>query len=854
MAATLRTAFKMDEAMKRLEARTGGTADQMARMKRLAYEIGSQLTLNNDEIVKAQTAFFQRGNTIEETMAATPVIARLAVAAEGVSVEDVARYLSIAKNNFKLTSDELALLGDQMLKMETVTAGAFRSIGEAFQFSGQTAVDAGLNAAEYVSLLGAVAGAGREVESVSQGLNNVWIKIATAITGRGRGSKMVREAFSGLNIDLGEVKGFMAAGQGGFNNLLRLIGERAPSQADLTTSMRALAGESYASAISYMVQNMDKADAALEAAVGQGALPIKERETTRQLEIIMSGFSGAIKIVMAQWDTLKNVLADLEFSGPVAEAARALASLITWLTRTNDKGEYLNRGLIAVIGSTLELGVAMIALGVALKGVAWLLGGYLGVLRSLRWVIQYNWKETRLFAIWTRIAGASMATSGRSAGLFALALSGIEKYLIRLRLLLAFVGVKGAIVAVSAGLKGAMVGGLAAVLAAMGPIGWAVAAVVAGAALIYLAWRPISTFFAGVWQGLVDGTGEVGDALGRLGEAFGLLLDNLGPIGTGIRIVFEGVVALAGWGTGAVVDLWDWMVGRLDYDASGEGRQVGAFIIDGLVAVIDTITDVVEAYSALVGLLLTPFQAAWAAIVEFTSTWSLEGVGAAMVRTFTEGISSRSGEFYEAVRAVLGRAADWILPDFNAPEPVPAGPPIPGERAPARPGTDARRVVAGPPVPAGQPAPASSTAPTAPTAATARTPAVAGTAPTAATAQAGPVSPVAPIAPTAPTAPTAGEAPATVFVPGPAVSGPVLEAAPPPILPVAGPPIPAHLAAGAGGGGRGDVGPRSYHFENQIIVNAEGADSKEIAQNLGEVLRDQFQSVSDDADSDVALP
>ena len=93
-------------------------------------------------------------------------------------------------------------------------------------------------------------------------------------------------------------------------------------------------------------------------------------------------------------------------------------------------------------------------------------------------------------------------------------------------------------------------------------------AIVAVAAILIAAWRPVSTFFRGLWSGVTDN-------LGMVSAAFSRLLDALGPLGGAVRNVF-------GW------------LANLLPSLTAEGESVGAGIVRGIVAAIDAVTAIVE--------------------------------------------------------------------------------------------------------------------------------------------------------------------------------------------------------------------------------------------------------------------
>ena len=207
--------IETDKALRTLEARSGATADELERFKRQAYEIGSQLPLNTADIIRAQTAFVQLGNSIRQAVAATPGIARFAVGAEGVGIEDSARYASIALRAFGLNAEDTQLVLDQMLLAETKTAAAARDIGEAFRFSAQSAADAGLGTQSFIAILGTLAGSGRSAEESSQGLNVLLTKLSKGMSGVGRGGKMVTDVLEKIGLSGEDVERAFREGRRG---------------------------------------------------------------------------------------------------------------------------------------------------------------------------------------------------------------------------------------------------------------------------------------------------------------------------------------------------------------------------------------------------------------------------------------------------------------------------------------------------------------------------------------------------------------------------------------------------------------------------------------------------------------
>lgn len=72
------------------------------------------------------------------------------------------------------------------------------------------------------------------------------------------------------------------------------------------------------------------------------------------------------------------------------------------------------------------------------------------------------------------------------------------------------------------------------------PIGAAVTAIAVGGLLVYKYWKPIKSFFSGLWSGLQQAAGPVGAAMGDL-------FDALGPVGSALKWVGGWIQKGIGW-------------------------------------------------------------------------------------------------------------------------------------------------------------------------------------------------------------------------------------------------------------------------------------------------------------------
>ena len=363
-----------EEALLRTRAALGLTEDQMRTLREEALRVGSRLPLNTADIVNAQQAYGKLGATFQEIIRDTPAIAGAAVAT-GLAPEQVARYARIIQNVF---GGDVAGNLDVMLKAANNSAGAFMDFGESLQFSGQSAADAGLDFQTYIATLGGIAGAGREVQSISPGLAAMWARLAKAEEDIGEGGQTVTDAFQGVGISMEDVNAAMDGTADGFVRLLELINKANLTSSQLTALLSTLAGDTYSASISYAVQNPEAIRELLDHLEQAGG------EVERQQEIIISGASGGIKEMMAQIDTLLNRLAEFGTLAGIQSFTNAVSALIGWLTKTNEEGELVNRRWLQMISIGVTALASLLAVAAALKITTFALSGFVVLVKLAR--------------------------------------------------------------------------------------------------------------------------------------------------------------------------------------------------------------------------------------------------------------------------------------------------------------------------------------------------------------------------------------------------------------------------------------------------------------------------------------
>ena len=541
-----------EKALLRTRAELGLTEDQMRMLREEALRVGSTLPLNTADIVNAQRAYGKLGALFGEIIQDTPAIAGAAVAT-GLQPEQVAQYARIIQNVFGGDVEENL---DLMVRLANRGNATFAQLGESLQFSGQSAADAGLDFKTYIAVLGGVAGAGRSVESVAQGLTGIWARLAKANEDIGRGGAIVMESFEGVGISFEDVSAKMDGTAEGFVNVLRLINEAGLSTSQLTALLSTLAGDTYSASISYAVQNPEAIRELLdEAALAPG-------EIVRQQEIILSGASGGIMQMMAQIDTLLNRLAEFGTLTGIQNFTKGVSVLIGWLTKTNEENELVNKGFLRLISAFVMALASLLVVAAALKVTTFALSGFVVLVKIVRGAV-WLWRNA---IIMTRIQMGLLSVQTWWANS---ALRGFATSMLKFA--------RAPVAGMVAGLRAV---GLAMWGLVANPVGAAIAAIalaiVAAAVIIRKYWEPIKAFFIGLWEGLQEALQPIKEAFGEVIAALEPLQPVLSAIGDAFGWVGDIIGKVVGWFT-KLLDPVD-ETSRSVKQAGDAGRTTGKII------------------------------------------------------------------------------------------------------------------------------------------------------------------------------------------------------------------------------------------------------------------------------------
>lgn len=292
-------AIEFEAQLSKVAAKGGFTADEMAKLKQGAIDIGAQFSVTGTEAAAGMEALAAAGLNATQVMQALPPVLALAKA-EGVSMDVAAEKLSDSLSAVGLGFDQAARMADVLAKGANISTTSALGLAEALATAGGIAKTAGLNLEQTVGALSALANAGIKGEKAGTALQAILTQLINPA------SQASRE-LSALGItsrDLGTVIGQLAAKGEASNAAILAFGETAGP------GLRALISQGQQSLDDLTNKLADSKGAAKDAADG-----------------INSNLKGALAALESAWANVKTALFDPVLE-PLTKQAREAATAL----------------------------------------------------------------------------------------------------------------------------------------------------------------------------------------------------------------------------------------------------------------------------------------------------------------------------------------------------------------------------------------------------------------------------------------------------------------------------------------------------------------------------------------------
>ncbi len=579
MAAPVVVAAKFEQGMAEVGAVAGASNAEMVQLTATARTLGATTSFSASEAAQGMKYLAMAGFKTTETIAAMPGVLALARAGN----TDLARTADISSDMlsaFRLEADKMGMVGDVLTKTFTTSNVNLELLGETMKYVAPVATSAGMSIQEVAAMTGLLGDVGIKVSQAETALRASILRLADP-------PREAAEALEELGVSTVD-------SEGNLKKMPELLGEVAEAMEGMGSGERL----SYVSQI-FGMEASSAMDTLLEKTTG-GA--IKKKIT------LVADSKGATKEIAARMEAT------------TMGAARRLRSAVESLG--------ISFGSLALpVVNTLAGGLTRVA-----GGVDWIAKKFPGG-AAAAFGLAAGFAAIPPVMLAMRIGASYLATA--KAGL-TLITSGLGR---------AFAWTQGQMIAHNVAQKATAVGtkiltvaqkglavGIRAVGAAarfaFGPVGIAVAALAAGAYLVYRHWDTVKGFLVTAWTTIKDGAVRAWEGVKK---AFSWT-----PLG----LVMQGFGAVKNFLSGI--------------DLSASGAALITTFVSGIKAMAMAPIETVQGVLAKVREYL-PFSDAKVGPLS-----TLTASGAAFLTTFTEGIKAVAMHPVEAVQGVLAKVREYL--------------------------------------------------------------------------------------------------------------------------------------------------------------------------------------------------
>lgn len=159
MGDALRTFADFDHSMKKVQAVTAATGEELENLTNLARQLGRDFSFTASEAADAMFELSLAGLKVNEVMATTETVLKLAMAGS-MGLAQSARIAVATMNAYGMAAEDVTFIGDQLTAAFTNSAMTLAEVGAGLSFVGPVAKLANVSLADSVTTLGLFANAG----------------------------------------------------------------------------------------------------------------------------------------------------------------------------------------------------------------------------------------------------------------------------------------------------------------------------------------------------------------------------------------------------------------------------------------------------------------------------------------------------------------------------------------------------------------------------------------------------------------------------------------------------------------------------------------------------------------------
>ncbi|WP_434750262.1 phage tail tape measure protein [Paenibacillus amylolyticus] len=348
---SVQTAATFEQSMAKVKAISGATAEEFARLRQQAIELGATTVFTSSQAADAQAFLAQAGFKTNEIMAAMPGVLNLAAAGQ----MELARTADIASNiltGFQLKAEQTSGVVDVMAKTMTNSNTNIEQLGYAMKYVAPIAANLGVSVEETSAAVAKLSDAGIQGEMAGTQLRAIMLRLASP-------TKEVAFVMKQLGVNVTDAAG-------NFLPFANIIGQFETGFGKLTEAQRAqaasiVAGQEAASGFLTLIKAGEgELNAFTESLNNAGGTAAQIADTQ------MDTLNGAIQELQSALEAVGITVGD-KFAPVIRSVAEGISALLLGF---NSMDPVLQNAIIAFAAATtgaLGLAAAIGALSLALK-------------------------------------------------------------------------------------------------------------------------------------------------------------------------------------------------------------------------------------------------------------------------------------------------------------------------------------------------------------------------------------------------------------------------------------------------------------------------------------------------------
>lgn len=273
-------AADFEQALSRVKAATGASAEEMERLKQAAQDAGANTKYTSTEAAAALENLAKAGLSAGDAIETLPAVLSLAQAGD-IELATSAEYVTKAVMGMGLAFSDAGRVADVLALGANATNTSVAGLAQALSYAAPTANSLGVSLESTVAIIGKFADAGIDASRAGTALNSIMSQFSDPA------SKFRRElGAAGITTN-------------NFEDALHQLADAGPRGAKAINAVGLEAGPALKALLNQGMPALDELKAKLDAAAGSAAATAKTMEDN--LKGSMTGLASA-------WDTVKNVL------------------------------------------------------------------------------------------------------------------------------------------------------------------------------------------------------------------------------------------------------------------------------------------------------------------------------------------------------------------------------------------------------------------------------------------------------------------------------------------------------------------------------------------------------------------